>query len=212
MAHATSNDNGFGGVSLPDDDFVGGPVIDSGLPFGMQIDTYAEDTVKSLLRECDLYKAEAAKHKKSYEELERRVYERAIEDKNLPAEVVRRMNRLENEIERYRVEIKELRKNLKAAESEMATFQDKIAGQKNKLKEAGKKVRNAKDFAGKQEEKAKSVVHDKQLRASSERKMRQERNEAVAEVASLTRLCDDLQVALKVERYGRCSHTDRAYD
>ena len=33
--------------------------------------------------------------------------------------------------------------------------------------------------------------------------MRQERNEAVAEVASLNKLCDDLQADLELERSGR---------
>jgi hypothetical protein len=191
-----------GGVSLSEEEFAGGPVIDSGLPFGMQVDTYAEDTIKSLLQESNLLKEKVARQKKAYEDLEQRVYKKAAVDVDLPTEVVRRLNRLENEVERFRIENKDLRDSLKVAESEVTALQDEIAGQKNKLKGAGKKVRNAKEVAGKQEEKAKSAVHDKQLRVLSERKMKQERNEATAEVARLTKQCDDLQTDLDVERAG----------
>lgn len=54
--------------------------------------------------------------------------------------------------------------------------------------------------AGRQEEKAKSAVHDTQQRFKSEHKMQQKRNQAVAEVARLSKLCDDLQTHLEAER------------
>jgi len=38
---------------MPQEDLAGGPVINSGLPFGMQVDSYAEGTIKSLLQERD---------------------------------------------------------------------------------------------------------------------------------------------------------------
>ncbi|KAJ4349242.1 Trafficking protein particle complex subunit 31 [Ascochyta clinopodiicola] len=132
-----------GGVSLMADELIGGPVADTGLPFGMHVDTYAEDTIISLLRE---------QHTKSSSDI---------------------------------------------------TLQNEIAGQKNRLKGAGKKVRNAKDVAGKQEEKAKVATHNQQMHTSSERKMKQERKEAVAEVQSLMKLCKDLQADLEVEQSGR---------
>jgi chromosome segregation ATPase len=113
------------------------------------------------------------------------------------------LHRLENELERQQAENKQLRERLKISESEVATLQDEVASQKNKIKGAGKKVRNAKDFAGKNEEKAKHAVQDKQLRVSSERQMKNERNEAFAKVASLTRMCDELQSDLKEETSGQ---------
>ncbi|KAF2438374.1 hypothetical protein P171DRAFT_371433 [Karstenula rhodostoma CBS 690.94] len=125
------------------------------------------------------------------------------DDVDLPAEMVRRLERLEGEVDRYRTENDNLRDRLKAAETEVATLRDHIAGQKNKLKGAGKKVRNAKDVAGKQEEKAKDAVREKQDRVSSERKMKQKLDKALAEVASLTKLSDDLQTDLEVERAGK---------
>ncbi|KAH6642307.1 hypothetical protein C7974DRAFT_301623 [Boeremia exigua] len=169
----------------------------------MRVDTYAEDTIKSLLRERDQLQVEAAKHKEAYESLQRRVYKRAVADVDLPAEVVRRLNQLENETDRYKSENKLLREDLHIANSEIATLKHEIAGQMGKLKGAGKKVRNAKAEAGQQEEKAKGALQEKQSRAASEKKMKQERNEAVAKVASLTKLCDNLQASLDVEQAGR---------
>jgi hypothetical protein len=199
---ASADQYKMGGVNLSQDNLAGGPVIDSGLPFGMQVDTYAEDTIKSLLRERDLMKEEVAQQKKAYEDLEQRVCKRAAVDINLPAEVARRVKRLENEVERCRTENEDLRIGLKAAQSQVVNLQDEIAGQKNKLKGASKKVGNARDVAGKEEEKTKSAVHDKQLQLFSERKMRQERNEVAAEKSRLAKLCIDLQRELEVERAG----------
>ncbi|KAJ4372540.1 Trafficking protein particle complex subunit 31 [Didymella sp. IMI 355093] len=153
----------MGEVNLSQDDVAGGPVIDSGLPFDMQVDTYAEDTIKSLLRERGLLKDEVAQQRKDYEGLEQRVCKRAAVDVDLPAEVARRVKSLENEVERYRTKNKDLRAGLKYAQSEVIDLQDEVAGQKDKLKGASKNVRNAMDVTGKEEERAKSAVHDKQL-------------------------------------------------
>ena len=71
------------------------------------------------------------------------------------------------------------------------------------LKGAGREVRNAKDAAGKQEGKAKTAVHDRPLRDASAMKMKEERNEAVAEAQSLRKLCEDLRAELDVEHSGR---------
>ncbi|OAG02733.1 uncharacterized protein CC84DRAFT_1219689 [Paraphaeosphaeria sporulosa] len=105
-------------------------------------------------------------------------------DAELPAEMVRGLERLENEVNRYQGENKELRERLKAAETEVTTLQDHVASHKNKLNGGDKKVRSAKDVAGKQEEKAKDAVREKQD-------------------PSLTKLCDDLRADLEVERAGR---------
>ncbi len=186
-----------------DDQLMGGPVTNSGLPFGMKIDTYAEDTIRDLIRERDEYKREVETGKNAYEQLERRVYKSVIADSDLPVEIVRRLKRLDNDNTRYRDENGKLRERLKAVESELATRENEVTGQKNRLKGAGKKVKNAKDAAEKEQEKAKNAVHDKQKRVSSERKLRQERNEAIAEAQSLAKSCEDLQADLEVERSGR---------
>jgi hypothetical protein len=192
----------LGGVALPEGE-NGCSDSAHGLPFGMEVSTYAEDTIRSLLQDRDRFQEEAARYRKAYEDLERRVYKNAISDVDLPADLTRRLHRLENELERQQAETKQLREKLKISENEVATLQDEVAGQKNIIKGAGKKVRNAKDFAGKSEEKAKHAERDKQLRISSERKMKNERNEAFAKLASLTRMCDELQSDLQEETSGQ---------
>ena len=193
----------LGGVALPQGETSANSESAHDLPFGMEVGTYAEDTIKSLLRDRDHSIKEAARYRKAYGDLERRVYKNAISDVNLPADLTRRLHRLENELERQQAENKQLQEKLKICESEVATLQDEVAGQKNKIKGAGKKVRNAKDYASKSEEKAKNAVQDKQLRVSSERKMKNERNEAFAKLASLTKLCDELQSDLQEESSGQ---------
>lgn len=192
-----------GGVILPDAERTCGSATHGDLPFGMQIDTYAEDTVNKLSQKCEVLEQELHQQKKAYDDLERRVYKKAVADVDLPAEVLRRLRRLEGETERQQTQNKQLREDLKFAESEVTMLRNEVEGQKNRLKGAGKKVRNAKDVAEKQDEKAKDAVRGKQLRVSSERKMKLERNEAVAKVASLTKQCDDLQSNLEVETSGR---------
>jgi hypothetical protein len=186
----------------PDDDAVEDAVFGCDLPFGVQVDTGVEDTIRSVSHERDLWKAEATQYQKDYENLQQKVCRKAFHDLDLPAEVVRRLERLETEVTRYLTENSNLRDNLKAAKSEVMTLQNHIASQKNKLKGAGKQVRNAKDVASKQEVKANGAMHEKQARVSSERKMKQKCDNALAEVASLTKLCGDLQADLDVERAG----------
>lgn len=71
------------------------------------------------------------------------------------------------------------------------------------MKGAGKKVRNAKDLACKEGEKAKNAVHDEQQRVSSERKMKAERNEAKAELQKYKKENETLLAKLEVEQSRR---------
>ncbi|KAG9200523.1 hypothetical protein G6514_006865 [Epicoccum nigrum] len=175
----------LGGVAVPEGESSISLDSAHGLLFGMEVSTYAEDTIKSLLRDRNHFQKEFSRYKKAYEDLERRVYKNAISDVNLPADLTRRLHRLN------------------ISESEVTTLQGEIAGQENKTKGADKKVRNAKDFAGKSEEKARHAVLDKQLRISSERQMKNERNESFTKVASLTRTCDEVQSDLQEETSGK---------
>ncbi|KAF3032007.1 TRAPP subunit trs31 [Didymella heteroderae] len=202
-AQTAATQDESGGICLSEEILAGGPVIDSGLPFGMQVDTYAEGTIKALLKERELLKREFARQKKVYKDLESRVCKAAANDVDLPAEVGRRLNRLENDVEHYLAENKVLSDGLKATQSEVADLEDAIASQKNKPKGADRQVRNAKEVADKQQEKAKSAVQDKKLRDLSKRKMKQERKEAIAEVSRLVQLWGDLQADLSYMPFGR---------
>ncbi|KAF2997048.1 TRAPP subunit trs31 [Curvularia kusanoi] len=192
-----------GGVALPASETIGSSDGDTSLLFGIQINTCAEDTIKSLQEDLDRAQREVSHYKKAYEGLERRTCKTAMSNIDLPAELTRRMRKLESEFQRQQIENKQLRGSLKVAESEVATLQHEVASQKDKIKGAGRKVRNAKEVAGKSDEIAKHAVHNKQLRVSSERKMKDERNEALAKVASLTKRCDELQSDLLEETSGR---------
>jgi hypothetical protein len=76
-------------------------------------------------------------------------------------------------------------------------------GKSRKLKGANKKVKNAKDVAGKEEAKAKGAVNEKIQRQAAERKMKLERNEALAELQKYKKMSEDLGAELKIERAGR---------
>lgn len=123
-------------------------------------------------------------------------------DISLPAEVVRRLRRLDNDVERYQAESKDLRDRHRTAEREATDLQDEITGQRDKSKGAGKKVRNVRGAAGKEEGQAKSAVLKKQ-RVKPEHEMKHECNQSVAEVARLSKQCDDLKTHLEVERAGK---------
>lgn len=86
----------FSGVAVPQGENSTSSDSAQGLPFGMEFSTYAEDTIKSLLRDCDSSQKEVARYRKAYEDLERRVYKNAISDANLPADLTRRLHRLES--------------------------------------------------------------------------------------------------------------------
>ena len=86
------------------------------------------------MQERNSLSEEIARQKKAYEQLEQRICKRAAVDADIPAEVVRRLNRLENQVEHYRVENTTLRDNLKATQGEAVELHDQIAGQENKLK------------------------------------------------------------------------------
>lgn len=104
-------------------------MIDSGLPFGMQVDTYAEGKIGSLLQERDSLSEQIARQEKAYEELAQRVLKRAAVDADIPVEVVHRLNRLENVVGRYRVENPNSRDSLKVTQSGVIEFKDEFARQ-----------------------------------------------------------------------------------
>jgi hypothetical protein len=159
----------------------GEEIAASDLPFSVNVDTYAEDTMKILVHERDDSKERAEKYMRASENLERRVHKKTVPELNFPQDVVRRLTRLENENKLLQDENARLGENLGALQCENAALQDEISGQKHKIQGAGKRVRDAKDMAGKEEAKAKDAVHNKQQRVLSERKMKTERNEARAE-------------------------------
>lgn len=163
----------------------------------------AEAVIRSLIKERDDLQAQVKEQASTIEQLERRIYAKVATDAQLPVDVVRRLNRLESDTQHLRKENTRLNENLKAAESETATLRDTIAEKSQKVKGALKKTKNAKEVAGKVEEKAKEAVNDKQQRLASERKMRIERNDALAALTEQRKIAVDLRAELRLEQSGK---------
>jgi chromosome segregation ATPase len=157
--------------------------------------------ITSLSKERDVWKARAENQEVTIAELDRRV-SKDLAKSDLPTDVVRRLNRLESEITRLRSENSHLKEHLQATEYEKVNLSNQNDGKAKKLKGANKKVKNAKEVAGKEEDKAKDAVGDKQRHLASERKMKKERNDALAALREQEKINADLQVELDIERQG----------
>jgi hypothetical protein len=82
----------------------------------------------------------------------------------------------------------------------------------SKLKGANKKVKNAKQVAGKEEEKAKEAVEAKQRHLASQRKMKKERDDALAVMQEQRKLNGDVCAQLEMEQSGVPHVRDAALD
>jgi hypothetical protein len=164
---------------------------------------HCEVIIKSLIKERDDLHTQVQEQASTIEHLERRVYAKVAADAELPVDVVCRLHRLESECQQLRDRNTRTNENLKAAESETATLRDTIAEKSQKVKGALRKTKNAKEVAGKVEEKAKDAANDKQRHLASERKMRAERNEALAALTQERKITEDLRVELDIEQSGQ---------
>ncbi|ORY17153.1 hypothetical protein BCR34DRAFT_661114 [Clohesyomyces aquaticus] len=117
-------------------------------------------------------------------------------------DIAARLNRLEFENQRLRSENAELQEKYGKAERENAVLFYENVSQSKKLKGANKKVEKAKVVVVKEEEKAKHAVNDKNHRLASERKMRKERNDALAAFQEQKKISGDLRAQLMVEQSG----------
>ncbi|KAF1921358.1 NO signaling/Golgi transport ligand-binding domain-containing protein [Ampelomyces quisqualis] len=165
--------------------------------------SHVEAVIKSLVKERDDLQVQAREQASTIEQLERRIYTKVAADAQLPVDVVRRLQRLENDCQHLRSQNAKLNENLKAAESETATLRNTIAEKAQKMKGANKKTKNAKEVAVRVEEKAKDAVNDKQRHLASERKMKKERNDALMELSAERKIAEGLRTELKIEQSGK---------
>ncbi|KAF2027462.1 hypothetical protein EK21DRAFT_91504 [Setomelanomma holmii] len=136
------------------------------------------------------------------EKLQHRTYSKVSANQQLPEYVVNRLHRLEDDNQRLRNDLKKAREELRAAESEASSLRKQIEDKTNKVKGANKKTRNARDVAGKEEEKAKTAVYAKQQHVKSEQKMRKEKNDALVALSEQRKITADLRAELEVEQSG----------
>jgi chromosome segregation ATPase len=137
---------------------------------------------------------------------------RRVEETELPTDTVRRFNRLESEVARLRSDNTQLKETLKTIEYENVHLGNQNDGKTRKLKGANKKVHNAKQVAGKEEEKAKDAQADKQRHLASERRMKKERGDALAALQEQRKVNGDLRAELEVEQSGAPHVRDAAAD
>ncbi|KAF2260385.1 hypothetical protein CC78DRAFT_547588 [Lojkania enalia] len=156
----------------------------------------------SLVQDRDNWKAKAKAYGTTFD-AHRSFRGSAYADLHLPVDVVARLNYLEREYTRLRTENADLKNTLRASKRENVVLNEESAGKSRKLKGAKKNFRQAKNAAKHEEEKAKSAVHDKNQRLASERKMRKERNDALAAYEEQKKISEELRVELEVERCGR---------
>jgi chromosome segregation ATPase len=167
--------------------------------------------VASLNQESAHWKAKAEEHCKTLKELDRKTSV-DVADSSLPTDTARRLNRLESEVARLRSENTQLKETLKTIEYENVNLGNQNDGKTRKLKGANKKVRNAKEVAGKEEEKAKDAQSDKQRHLASERRMKKERGDALAALQEQNKINGDLRAELEVEQSGEPHTRDAAAD
>ncbi|KAI2484535.1 hypothetical protein Ptr902_03475 [Pyrenophora tritici-repentis] len=156
--------------------------------------------VAKLSMQCSMWKAQAEEQAKMLADLDRKTSKRGAAD--LSDDTVRRINRFESEVAHLRSENSQLKETLKTIEYENVKLENQNDGKGRKLKGANKKVKNAKEVAGKEEEKAKGAIGDKQRHLTSERKMKKERDQTQAALQEQKKLNGDLLAKLEVEQSG----------
>jgi chromosome segregation ATPase len=201
-AAATTKEGEALWVAGPDDDDV---IVRESEAAGLRA------IIASLSRERDAWKTRADEQEQTIGELDRR-FSKDIANSNLPADVVQRLNRFESEFARLRTENSQLKEDLKAIEYESVDMGNQNDKKTGKLKGANKKVKNSKEVAGKEEEKAKDAVGDKQRHLTSERKMKKERNVALSQLQEQKKTSADLRAELEVKQSGALHTRDAASD
>lgn len=167
--------------------------------------------IANLGHQCDQWKAQAEEQAKVIANLDRGV-SRDATMLNLPRDIIRRLNRLQSEIARLRAENAQLKETRKTTERENVLLGNQNESKASKLKGANKKVRHAKEVAGKEGEKAKEAVEAKQRHLASERKMKKERDDALAAMQEQEKINEKLRAELEIEQSGAPHKRDAAVD
>ncbi|EUC47303.1 hypothetical protein COCMIDRAFT_90425 [Bipolaris oryzae ATCC 44560] len=168
-------------------------------------------TIAHLNQQCDHWKAQAEEYGKIIAELDQRTSRDTAHPK-LPRDILRRINRLEGETVRQRAENAQLKKMHKTTERENVLLGTQNENKANKLKGANIKVKNAKQVASKEEGKAKEAMEAKQRHLPSQRKMKKERDNALAAMQEQKKSNEGLRAELDTEQSGAPHMRDTAVD
>ena len=148
------------------------------------------------------WKKKDQEYEKTIQKLHQRLAGKYESQPDLTIEVVNRINHLERENQRLQSKVTECEEKSEKYERDNIVLYNENTDKTKKLKGAKKKIVKAKSIVGKEEEKAKTAVNDKNNRLTSERKMRKERNEALASFEEQKKICEDLRAQLTVEQAG----------
>jgi len=144
--------------------------------------------IHTLIKKREDALTQAKEHAATIDKLSRRIYSEAAPDATLSAEVVQRIQRLENECQNLRKEKVRLRENLNAAEKEAVTLQESVSAKAQKVKGALKTS------------KAKNAASDKKRHLDAERRQRKECSNALKELARQAKITEDLRAEVEMER------------
>lgn len=178
---------------------------------GDAVHSHLRSIIAFLNCQCDHWKAQVEEHARVIADLDRRVSTDAACSK-LPHDVLRRINHLESETTRLRSENAQLKESCKTTERENILLGNRNESKDNKLKGAKQKIKNAKQVADREEIKAKEAFEAKQRHLASQRKMKKERDDALAAAQEQKKLNESLCAKLEIEQCGAPHVRDAAAD
>jgi hypothetical protein len=167
------------GDRKPDDDDEGLSDLMGGVQLMMN-----QDPITALMDERDKWRNRTNESAKRIAVLEKRMASKSITGLPLGSDLKARLDHLERENERLKREKLRVEEELQATKMQNASLCNDNDGKSRKLKGANKKVKNAKDVAVKEEEKAKEAAHERDQRLKQQREQQRKLKTAQAEVAS----------------------------
>ncbi|KAF2678532.1 hypothetical protein K458DRAFT_348231, partial [Lentithecium fluviatile CBS 122367] len=168
-----------------------------------QMSGLLEERIMELTKERNQWKTLAEDSVVRIGVLEKRIASKSASAPPLDPDVVSRLNRLEQENRQLLSKNLNLEEEVCDLKREKALLCDDNKGKSRKLKGASKKVKNAKDVAVKEKEKADDAVHERNLRLKSERDSRKELKAEKGKVANCEKTIANLEADLHIERSGR---------
>lgn len=128
------------------------------------------------------------------------MYKKKLTSIGLPGEPVHRLEQAGLENRCLQHEVNQIKEMLRIANCEKAALNDQNNSKKHHIKGANKKTRNAKVGPITEMAKAKDAVHNKKQHPESERKTKDERNKALADLQKEGKINHEFRAQLKIEQ------------
>jgi DNA repair exonuclease SbcCD ATPase subunit len=170
--------------------------------FGGQTPGLFEDLVSDLKKERDQWKTLAEEQTARVNVLEKRIAAKSAAALPADSDVVARLNRLEQENRQNKSKNHKLEEEIRDLTRSQSVLHEANDGKSRQLRGASKKVKNAKDVAVKEKEKADDAFQQKQMRLKSEREIRKELKDEKGKVSMCQKEIESLQAKLHIETTG----------